>query len=140
MHQGTYAEHGSWSLPAEGPLLPKPQLLLRALTVVASTSVQLPHTLPLAPSSAGHFQVSTKLDHGFWLCLQHLFYLLSSVGPYLFSRTISNHSDEQRVAQSFSRTSSSPQSSTDQPFLAAERPQASRMRILVRKVNEGVPS
>lgn len=41
-----------------------------------------------------HFQVSTKLYHGFWLCVQHLLYLPASVGPSQFSRTITNHSDE----------------------------------------------
>ena len=35
-----HTEHGSWFLPTEGPLCLKPQLLPRALTVVASTSAQ----------------------------------------------------------------------------------------------------
>lgn len=90
--KGGHAEHGWWSLPAEGPLLPQPQLLPGALTGVASTSAQ--RSQLRAPSSIGHFQVSTKLYHGFWLCLQHLLYLPARVGPSQFSRTITNDSDE----------------------------------------------
>lgn len=78
----------SWSLLETGPLLLKPQLLTKpltvALSVVLSTLAQEPQILTLAPSSSPtRPPVSTSrwppiLDSG--LCLQHLHYLPSSLG------------------------------------------------------------